>query len=86
MEKFWVWDCSKFWQHSCHVVLCSLNSCYIRVVFDIVRNLLLYLVLGSQGAPVAFLFKFGFIDRNISSVTSSKWAGGISMKDISKEK
>ena len=37
-------------------------------------------MLGSQGAPpVGFLFKFGFINRDISSVTSPKWAGGINL-------
>ena len=59
-EKFW--DCPQFWQCPCHTVLCSLNSCYIRVVFVIFRRLLLYFVLGSYGAPVEFLTKFGFIN------------------------
>ena len=45
MKKFW--DCPKFWQCSCHIVVCSLNSCYIRVVFSIFHSLLLYFVLGS---------------------------------------
>ena len=62
VEKFW--DCPKFWQCSCYIVLCSLNSCYIRLVFGIFRNLLLYFVLGSQVALVVFLTKFGFINRD----------------------
>ena len=55
VEKFW--DCSKFWQCSCYIVLCSLNSCDIRVVFAIFRIMLLYFVLGSEGAPVEILTK-----------------------------
>ena len=55
VEKFW--DCSKFLQCSCNIVLCSLNSCDIRVVFAIFRSLLLYFVLGSEGAPVEILTK-----------------------------
>ena len=45
VEKFL--ECPKFWQCSCHIVLCSLNLCYIRLVFGIFRSLLLYFVLGS---------------------------------------
>ena len=45
VEKFW--DCPKFWQCSCYIVICSLNSCYIRVLFGVFRSLLLYFVLGS---------------------------------------
>ena len=35
-------DSPEFWQCSCDTVLCSLNLCYIRVVFGIFRILILY--------------------------------------------
>ena len=55
VKKFW--DCSKFWQCSCYIVLCSLNSSYIRVLFGVFRSLLFYFVFGSEGAPVQILTK-----------------------------
>ena len=43
----------------------------------ILRNFFLYFVLSSKGVPVVFFTKFGFINRDISLVTSSKCAGSI---------
>ena len=47
-------------------------------MFGIVRSVLLYFVMGSyRGAPVIVFTKSGFINRDISSVTSSVWAGSV---------
>ena len=61
--------------------LFKILACCIRVVFGIIHNLLPYFVFRSQGA---FIFKFisEWVSSIviISSVTSSKWAGGIRLE------
>ena len=58
VEKFW--DCPKFYQCSCHIVLCSLNSCYIRLVLGIFRNLLLYCIVGLLGSSCSIFDQIWF--------------------------
>ena len=65
-----------FWQCSCHIVSCSLNSCYIRLVFRIFRSCF-YISCWLLGSSCGILTKFAFINSDISSVTSSKWVGSI---------
>ena len=77
LEKFL--ECPKFWQCSCHIVSRALNSCFSRLVFGIFRSLFLYFVIGLLDSSCRILTKFGCINRDISSVTSSKLVGSISL-------